>query len=348
MKMHIIIIIGLALLLTLVVGAVQAQPRVLEGVEFLELVAKAPTIYSYQGEMISVTWNGDQATSQKVRYYHAVPDDNRWEFLDEKDRVELVVIDDSQRRWEVSPDQSSVRITDSLQCCDLAQVQSELVRLYQNYEVFIVGSGLVAGQEAILLNLVPRYSGNPRLVLWIDAETGVVLRWEKYNSAGDMTQMGMFTKYEVVGELDEGLFKYKPSTAEKVIIEDSPAIPEEVVYIQKQLGEVVRYPTGLPPGYHFSQGRVLSRYRPADTVQLQFTDGLNCISVFETFHPVPHFFTGETGLAATKILMDDTQVYLVQTVEGFVLNWSKGHVTYSIVGDVPVEQIRQIAHSLRE
>ncbi|MBO8126095.1 MAG: hypothetical protein H0Z38_02545 [Firmicutes bacterium] len=311
----------------------------------LEMAILAPKRFSYSGTMVNVTWSGQDAASTKLRFYHAAPGQSRWEVLDDEGQVKVVVIEDFKRRWEIYPAEHKVYVTSSLECC-LNESYAELARLNANYEIRVNGTGQVAGRETVIISLRPRFSTSPARLIWLDTETGVVLRWEEYSGEGSLTELGVFTDFRIERSLDSELFHYHPGHKDQVKYHEYSELPQEVVELQKRTAAVIRYPSELPPGYRFSRGRVLSRYAPNDTVQLQFTDGLNCISIFQTFYPAGPLEPGPHLEDATRMLMNNTPVYLVETPAGYVLSWTKGNVAYHIVGDIPIEQIRALAHSL--
>lgn len=337
------------LLIGLIIGAQVLAGDDYQTKELLMTALLAPTQYSYQGTIVSVVWSGQHSCSSVIQNYHQAPSYNRWEFVDTCGEPQSIIIDNAQERWEISPTESKVRVAPSIERCDLAEAHAELIRLYQNYTVSQVGTGQIVGRQTKVLDLSPKFQGNPRQVLWIDTSTGLVLRWEKYKPDGNLSQLGYFSSFELVDKLEPTLFQYTPKYGEVVERRDGSSLPQEVVDLQKQLGEVIRYPGTLPPGYQFSRARVLSRYQPNDTVHLQFTDGLNSISVFETFRPFSGVIQWETLLdRAARMTMEDTQVFLVATPEGYVLSWNKGYVAYSVVGDVPIQELKILVHSLRE
>ncbi len=315
----------------------------------LESAVLAPFRHSFVGTMLNITWSDGSPESRVIKTFHGWPDRNRWEYLDSEGNPAFIIINNGGKQWEISLADRTVYVNDDgVGCCQLEEVPAELTRLFHNYRAICNGSAVIAGRETSIFALHPLHAGNPITMLWIDVDTGIVLRLERYSPDGDLLELRSYTSFELVEELDPSLFIYSPSIRDKVVHIEHPQLPEQVISLQKQLGERIRYPTSLPPGYQFSKGRVLSRFRPADTVQLQFADGLNSISVFQTFYPDTRSLRqGSPAMEATKLLMDETEAFLVQAGEGYVLTWHKGNVTYSIVGNLAVQELKRLAHSFR-
>lgn len=313
----------------------------------LEKAVLAPFRHSFVGTMLNTTWSDGRPESWVIKTFHRWPDRNRWEYLDAQGNPVFIIINNAGKQWEISLLDRTVYISDGVGCCLPEEVPAELTRLFHNYQAAYNGSALIAGRETAIFALRPLYASNPTTVLWIDVETGIVLRLERYSPDGDLLEMRAYSSFELVEDLDPSLFVYSPSIRDKVVRIEHPELPEQVVLLQKQLGQTIRYPTNLPPGYRFTKGRVLSRFRPADTVQLQFADGLNSISVFQTFYPDNWSIRPGSPAQATKLLMEETEAFLIRTTDGYVLTWHKGNVTYSIVGNLAVQDLMRLAHSFR-
>lgn len=151
--------------------------------------------------------------------------------------------------------------------------------LLASYNPVSLGTETVARRESQVVRLEPRTSGNPKAKLWIDTQTGVVLRNERYSYDGKLATKSVFTAIEFPSKLSVALFTPPPQWKKVTFTSDTS--PVTVARIKAETGFEPLKPSYLPQGYVLEgyYNRHTGSGRPAAV--LKYTDGLNSITVFE-------------------------------------------------------------------
>lgn len=191
------------------------------------------------------------------------------------------------------------------------------------YEVSEAGSDRVAGRPTRLLRIAPRDRYRHGFQLWLDGETGIVLRSDMYNSAGDTIEQVMFTEIEYV-PLDQALAALAGSDGLKDGQAASGGEPQ-VSAVPPSAWRVER----APEGFELAD-RYLSDANGGNE-QLVFSDGLASVSVFiEPKDSQRSPFTGSAQIGAMAAFG--------RVVNGYQV---------TVVGEVPIDTVEMIAESLR-
>ena len=190
------------------------------------------------------------------------------------------------------------------------------------YQVRISGRHRVAARPAVRLSVTPRYQDRFGYRLWVDEETGLLLRSELKDSEGADLEIFQFTSLRIGDEVAE--VDLQPSTEGAVM---------------RRLSEQATTPAGasnwqvrwMPLGFQLTSAAVQPRPDKTESVnRLLFSDGLAAISVFIEAMP-------ETG-AGTVVSRNGGTVVLTHSTTG-----DDGDHLVTVVGEVPVATARRIA-----
>ncbi|MGE5508765.1 MAG: sigma-E factor regulatory protein RseB domain-containing protein [Chitinophagales bacterium] len=328
----------LAILMLLVLGGAALAAQSPADAALLRSLSVAPH-QTYAGTMVLFTWSSGSGDATATTVHHRGSGESRLEYLGAHRIPYLVVIDDGEHRLQYRPEERIASLEDSAAATPPAPAKS-LELLHKNYGVVYGGTGTVAGRAADIVELVPRQCAHLSQRLWIDRQTGVVLRTEKYRLDGSLSSLSVYTDFDVVDDLPDRLFSLRLPEGVRLVSEsdfvEQPAPPGD--------GQVVRLPAALPPGYVYLGAQVV---RPDgeddDVVHLRFTDGLGVISLFE--RPARPF-TRYVVKGAKQISLKHGPGWLVQECAGYVLNWTAGDTNFTLVGEVPAETLIGIANSV--
>lgn len=195
---------------------------------------------------------------------------------------------------------------------------SNPAQLSAHYELLDLGMDRVAGRACRVIGVRPRDEFRYGYRLWIDTESGLLLRSDSMDEHGDVIEQVTFTRVAIPAELDPRRVATSLSGTTvrwKVVGKDGDSIDNPAWAVG-----------ALPPG--FTPGRV--RAREHATAQQVFTDGLAKVSVFVA--PVDE---GRKGLAGTS-RMGAVSAF------GTVI---EGHQV-TVVGEVPLATVQLIGESL--
>lgn len=195
---------------------------------------------------------------------------------------------------------------------------SEPEKLSAHYELVDLGVDRVAGRTCRVIGVHPRDAFRYGYRLWIDAESGLLLRSDSMDEHGEVIEQVTFTRVSIPAELDPrrvALSLTGTTVRWKVVGDDANRIDD------------LAWTVGaLPPGFAADAIRA----REHATMQQVFTDGLAKVSVFVA--PVD---------AARKGLAGTSRMGAVSAF-GTVID---GHQV-TVVGEVPPATVQLIGESL--
>lgn len=185
----------------------------------------------------------------------------------------VVVIEDGQAVYRL--DKSAKTVYVSLP----PPVTSNVKLLLANYIPVAAGKESIAGQAAEVIKLQPKKTGNPRIVLWVDSKTGVILRSERYLHTGILATRSTYNSINYKSASSRSLYSI-PGEWKKV---DAGATghPLSIVQVQKSAGFKPLQPSYIPGGYVFGGYFLRQTGSGKIAVVIKYTDGLNSITVFQ-------------------------------------------------------------------
>lgn len=276
----------LALLLAAVGAAYAAPPEAPPSIAALtvcqpvtaDLLTKAFTahdtiIYYAQGE-IRDSANGGGPTTVRI-YRNGRQDLTRREYY-APGQPDVIIIERGRERWQKQPDGSWLH--ENLLPQMLIGFAQRLDLLTANYAIEPAGERTIAGRQCWGYNILPKASGNPSRLMFIDAETYLPLRTENVNGLGDLVSVTNYSEVRYVDSLDADLFRAPSGNVEDDGIEREG--PMSKVDAEAQTGFAVREPDYVPDGYRFAGALTLRQGRSV-AVHMQWFDGLSIISLFK-------------------------------------------------------------------
>jgi hypothetical protein len=182
----------------------------------------------------------------------------------------------------------------------------------------------VAGRSTLVVTASDRRTSKPRLKVYCDRDTGVLLRREVLDRRGRVVRAVGFVEVKKLGGA-----RSVPPPEPKGKKHGAPV-------------EVTRLPAGYAAPAEVAGRYVLAgRYRRDDgVVQLYYTDGLFGVSVFEQqgdldWNGLPR------GGAGVNVRGAQARTY--EVAGGTVLVWERDDVTLTVVSDATVEDLRLFA-----
>lgn len=249
--------------------------------EILARALKAEASVHYSGLLRTITLYQGREVASMVRVYHQAPDRERMEY-ESAELAGLLAGRNERGWWRYDLTLARTILAGPMQAPNEGPRREDLIR--RNYHLSYLGRSRVAGRPTYLLSLTPKHPGNPSRRLWVDQATFVILRREDYNPDGSRRTQTAFRQINYRPRFAADLFEAPTAGRSRWI---TPSTRLEKPLTLEQLSAKVGFPvvklTYLPPGYQYVSGQV---YRcPCGcgmmAAQLQYTDGLNCLTVFE-------------------------------------------------------------------
>ncbi len=285
----------------------------------LQKTANAARELNYQG--VFVYQNGNQLRSIQINHVN----------VGGKEMTRNVVMDGEPR--EVYSQGNNIVIFHPLQQKVLverrrgqnlfpAMLPTDLTLLRASYGASQAGSDNVAGRSAYIIELMPKDAFRYRYKVWVDVETGLLLKMTLANAENVTLEQIAFTQLNMLNSPNADAMQPKIDMSKQYVMEN-----EEPV--QHVMNEWVV--TQLPPGYR--QIDHVERIVPGKTApvnQIVFSDGIAFVSLFiepmiKGKRPkIGHTLMGSTNMCAHVV--DGHQVI--------------------VVGEVPAVTVQQISRSV--
>lgn len=203
-------------------------------------------------------------------------------------------------------------------------------------------------RRCIAVNAKPHREGRPELKVIVDAEKGVALLLE-VSRPGSREGFGFRFERITYGPLDKGVFDL-PSDATletpggDVKVDEYPSLREA----SSKAGFEVAVPERIPAGFT-EVGCGLGPHPWLDKdgkgVTVRFSDGLGVISLYE--RPGDgRSIAGDPKRRFTEVKRDDKSVFCAQMGRNFILITDTNGIEATILGDVPLEELLDMAFSL--
>lgn len=333
----------LAVGLTLTLGALGWASVALaespEAEQVLRRAFAANESQTYTGTMILFTWAAGTGEATVIKVRHRAPGQSRLEYLSADREPYLVSVDDGIHHWQYYPLEQVAALEPS-EGETLLGTEQSLDLLRRNYQLREGGTGEVAGRPADIVELLPH--GLPHLSqrLWVERETGVILRTEQYRLDGSLAALSVFTSFTPVKSLSGDLFHFR--VPKGVRVTSRPDLPAPLKDLSTRSGMAIRMPAELPPGYVYEGGAV-RRTERENVVHLRFTDGLGVISLFEQ-RAQPFARYRLTG--AKEVTLKRGKGWLHDECGSYVLNWTADGLNFTLVGEVPAEVLIRMAEAI--
>ncbi len=241
---------------------------------WLEKMSRAVREYSYDG--VFVYLRGSRM--QSVRVIHSVEDGKERERLVLLTGLQREVLRDDDKITYIVPRNRSLvleRRRGDPQAGFPVVSPHQIDKLMACYDVSLAGRDRIAGREAQRLVIRPKDKLRYGYRLWLDRETGLLLKTVLLNRRGRDSEQFMFATLRFLERVPPALLEPGVEGNEFVFFKDRPGEG-------RNLQAATRWRVGrLPFGFELSTHR---RYTVAnghdDREQLVYSDGLSSVSVF--------------------------------------------------------------------
>lgn len=220
-----------------------------------------------------------------------------------------------------------------------ADRKNQKLQLLQNYQPRFAGKGVVAGRETVIVELRPASGSERWKRVWIDPETSVVLASEDRSGPEKLLRSTTYVdvKYLRSGEEPPAATFAPP---EELVRRYAAARPGDTsdrftpATLSGLVGFKVREPKWIPKGYTLEGSYptpCLCRERH-QAARLEYTDGLDTITLFQCAHP--------DCVARDNCFAAEADARSPQAVQ-----LKEDGVSYLAVGDAPREDLDRMTRS---
>lgn len=221
--------------------------------------------------------------------------------------------------------------------------QENLKQTLVSYELESTPSELIAGRKSHLYEFRPRHPGSrPLRKIWVDVETGLILRMEIYSPDNRLFWLSVFEELDYQPSVSPASFTMPtPSGVRVVESTEGECLPEEEA--EATAGFALALPRYLPFGFVRKCIRA-RRSSGHGEVQVVYSDGLSLLSLFESSRPGSPGGGAPAGAREVSVGKHEGSLQRAGLVSALSWNASQAHMT--ILGEVSHEELLRIAGSI--
>ncbi len=293
---------------------------------WLERMSSAVHTYNYDG--IFIYLHGSEI--QTVRIIHSVAGEQERERMVLLNGVPREVVRSNDKITYIVPKNRSLvleRRRNHPKSGFALLTPQRIDKLLGCYEVSLRGGDRVAGRDTQRLLIEPKDELRYGYRLWLDKETGLLLKSVLLTSARRPSEQFMFTSLRFLDSVPPALLEPEVSGKEFVFYQSRPGEADGEVGVPSWLA------TELPFGFELSARRRYSRGsgREGPMEQLVYSDGLSSVSVFiEPLKSERAALNGGSSLGAVNAYGTVRDGYQIIAL-----------------GEVPAATVQQIATSIQ-
>lgn len=297
--------------------------------------AQAARTIPFTAEALSITWvDGDSRVATSTVYHSArgnlvlQPGEGMTVRLGE-DGEGLI---DHERGWLLA-----------LPASNPPELDEALAMLEAKYEVRVAPPEHIMDRRCTLLEMRRRADSSLRERLWIDQETGLLLRRETYDDGQDPIRLAAYLALDLgapAGDAPEAIVRLRSVAPAELRQQHAVEVDPTGLEALREAGWTL--PEELPGGYQPTGAWVLSSGE-GQPLQVTYGDGLYTVSIFQQ--------AGSLDLASLPPGAEpyhglEWSAWHWPGAVPATLVWEAAGRTFSLVGDAPADEFGAIARML--
>jgi outer membrane lipoprotein-sorting protein len=274
---------------------------------------------------------------------------------------QTVVVSDGEFLWSYIPDTNTVT---KMKLPEVSEPnKADYINAISNYlndtNVTLHGVESVDGRSAYVLEATPKETdGDYELIyktkIWVDQETWMPLRYEIYNSDGNLTIATEIRDLKLNTGIPDSEFKFEVPEGAKIKDLGEIKLPEKLSLeeARKKVSFKILTPQYLPEGYTFNYSMAYNNSEYSsdqifETVELTYTKEQDSISLAETVYE---------NQSSNDAFMDKGEDIKINGMKGKyismgktkLLTWKLGNVNLSLCASLEKDELLKIAESISE
>ena len=324
--------------------ALTAQaPQVTNPDELVRAAADAPKHVSYVGQLQSTRWGLSNAISTIRRVEHKSPDATRDTYLAPPSLYGSYYVTHGSKTSRFDIAHERVVVTQNQAAENQVAFNDNVALLFANYHAVAGPDESVASRPTTTVSLVNRHTGERIMRLWIDKQTHIVLAKESYHSDGSLATRMKFDEIRYTGDIPDTTFTTKlPAGFTSVVGRNFGEPSTDIGAVIKGAGFTPVGPKFLPEGFSIISADVTT-IKGIKSLHLLYSDGLRNLSLFENGSNASADF-GALKPITTSFEKHDAQY--VKDGPTTLLAWHERHLALTLVGDLELKELTDIATSV--
>ena|GEM_PF-348284 len=305
---------------------------------------QAPRRLSYIGRLSLIAWGANGTRAVELNLEHRAPDTTRKWYIAPSSVYGNYVIERGSTSYAFNMRSETVTVTHNPSADeDDVTEEANFGLLTTNYRAVSGADEEVAGRKAHTLSLINRYSGARLERIWLDAQTSLLLAKERYHADGSIASS---SRYQQIAYRDVPAALFQPTPPEgfrTVQGRDFGTPSKDLQRVLKQVGFAAAGPRYLPEGFALVSGDVTT-IKGIRSLHLLYTDGLRSLSLFQNADPQGS--ANFKGLQAHSATVEGRPATYVEEEPNILLAWHERGLNFTLVGDLPLQELERIAASI--
>ncbi len=266
---------------------------------------------SYRGVKTATLIFDDRRVTTVYKVVHKSPDKTYTQYFSPSALSGIIIIENGPNFWRYRPVE---QVWEGLGSSPIPENESVPDELFENFEIMLTGSELIAGRNTHVLTATPKGKSDHKRKLWIDQDVNLVVKLEESDENGHVIKRSVFTSLEIEPrDIPTSLFAVKGKIKEVPI----PAAEDFEAVV----------PTYLPHGYKYKDtSKIILDSRHC--IHFQYSNGMSSLSLFQRK-------TSEPDMPPKKVKCKTTNM----------MTWRSDGVDFTLVGSISHAEMKKIARS---
>ena len=302
---------------------------------------QANSLMKYQGIMTTILINTPfpEVGRYKIENYGNIL--RKEEFLTNGIEKEIDY-DDGKNLWRYFPNKNSLIKETTKINSKLNNKPKELLDLVKkNYDIKILGEYEVTKRTCYKIVFKPKTNDRPQQIYWIDSETGIPFKIEKYGLDNELVSVSSLSDIDFqVTANKENLDLLVPPQTEFTELKEKFNLTREDA--TKQMGNGIAFPVYIPAGFNLNN-IILRSVDSGKTIQFFYTDGLSSFSIFQKpLYPINATINTPYG----KMVVTEKTMVLSSSGTMNIITIRSNLMVTTVMGELFKDAILKVADSL--
>jgi negative regulator of sigma E activity len=324
--------------ITLVAADAKSAPRTVD--PLLAAAINAPSTVSYAGVVEVVRMGTRTAEAAVYRIEHRAPALTRRSYVAPSIYAGDWVVAAGDAIFSVDPKRRRMVKSRNDGVDDSSALHANYALLRQNYHSVRVGSDIVAGRRTIDIALIDNDTARTTMRVHVDAATRCVLEKEEFAADGAPVSVVRFESISYVTEPPITDFALPKDYAVVRAPSFAPSLPPGRAL--HGAGFTAQAPQTLPGGFSLVDGNVVELHG-IRTMHVLYSDGLRTVSLFESAQIAT---LAGTRAQPQPVLVGNHSAQYAEEGPTALLTWSDGRLSYTLVGEVGLVDLRRLAGAI--
>lgn len=330
-----------------------------------QMQQKEASIQDYSYTMHMTSYFGEQTQESEILILQKKPNKVKTVAIKPEEEAGTIAVSDGEFMWIFDPKTNTVMKMEMPDTPILGEMDYAgiIAGFLNETDVSLLGVEEIDGRSAYVLEASPKEEGEgiqlvDGMKLWVDKETWMPLRYEMYDSSGDlMIEIEILDLKVNAGIPDsEFVFEVPEGATVKTVDLDSFEIPEQTTLeeARESAGFEILVPEYLPEGYAFNYSMVSNdswiapEGQACETVSLTYeNEEEDIISLSETVYETE---APEAAImnSAEDVSINGTEGKYLTLGDMKILSWEIGDIDMSLSASLDKTELLKIAESITE